>query len=532
MKKLLAVILSIMMIFASASVAFAAGEKSEANLPLIYLGGQGNSTVYNSEGKPIKNAKTIDRGAYIKENAGPVIEELMAALVTGDYTNYVQSIVDACKPIYEEQNLTPDGEPQEGQHILWNYATSPVVENSAFGIPAYNFYYDSRLSPMDVADQLDVYIERVLDATGAEKVNITGRCMGANFVMAYVAKSYNGDYNHPFRVQNIVHNTSATDGYIAIGALLSGSIDLSADTLSRFATSYIEGSTMIEDPAVEMLVLSIVSILNYAQVMGWGVDVVESIYANVADSLIPELARISIYGTNASYWSMIGSEYFRKAVNYVFNTPELKEEFAGLISKIESYYELIGEIDETTGNSKYVDLLLELDAQSINSCVLAKYGQPSFPLFKGCEITGDSRGTVTELSFGATATDVHSTFSKKYLDAAEKNGTAKYISPDKTVDASTCLFPDQTWFATNIDHGTFPQQQNELMIQFFESNGSLTVWDTQDTLPQYTEFSTGRLIGFEGNSYESSFTTNPFAALFRIIISLLKIFMGIVSERV
>ena len=28
----------------------------------------------------------------------------------------------------------------------------------------------------------------------------------------------------------------------------------------------------------------------------------------------------------------------------------------------------------------------------------------------------------------------------------------KYISPDKTVDASTCLFPEKTWFFKDILH--------------------------------------------------------------------------------
>ncbi len=528
MKKIMAVIMVVAMLLPFGSVAFAA-ETNEGDLPLIYLSGQHNSTVYNSEGQPIKDAKAIDRGAYIKECAGPVLEKLGEALLTGNYTPYVDAIVDACVPIYEEQILTPDGVVQEGQHILWDCETAKIEKRSTYGIPAYNFYYDSRLSPLDVADQLDIYVERVLEATGAKKVNISGRCMGANFVMAYVAKSYRGDYDHPFRVQNIVHNTSAVDGYIAIGALLSGSIDLSADAIDRFATYYLEGGELIDDPAIEMLAMSLVSILNYAEVLGWGTEVIEEIYANVADQLIPRLALISNYGRNPCYWAMVGSDYLEKAVDFVFNTPELKEEYAGLISKIEEYYELIGAINEETGNNRYVDLLIELDEQSINSCVLAKYGEVTFPLFEGSEITGDARGTVTELSYGATATRVDERFSDEYLAQAEQKGTLRYISPDRTVDASTCLFPDQTWFAANIAHGDFPQQQNELMQAFFRSNGELTVWDTADYMPQYTEYSTGKLLPAEDNIFNSSWDSNPFVHLIRIITSLLKIITSLLE---
>lgn len=529
MKKGLAILLSVLMLMATVSVSFVSAVENEGDLPLIYLSGQHNSVVYNSNGQPIKDAKALDRGAYIKEHAAPVLEKLLDALITGNYTEYVDSIIEACEPIYEEQILTKDGELQEGQHILWDYATVPVEELNIFGIPAYNFYYDSRLSPLDVADQLDAYIERVLFHTGAEKINITGRCMGANFVMAYVTKSYNGDYDHPFRVQNIVHNTSAVDGYIAIGALLSGSIKLTPDAIDRFATIYLEDGNLIEDPAIELLVTSLVSLMNYAEILGWGTDVVEDIYAEVADQLIPRLARISIYGRNPCYWAMVGSDYFEKAINFVFATPELKKEFAGLIAKLEEYYDLIGKINPETGNNVYEDLLLELDEQSINSCVLAKYGEVTFPLFDGSEITGDARGTVTELSYGATATTVNKTFTAEYLAEAEIKGTEKYISPDLTVDASTCLFPDQTWFAANIKHADFPQQQNELMQQFFESNGSLTVWDENVLLPQYTEYSTGKLLPFEGSIFDSGWTEHPLASLIRFITALLILFTRILN---
>ena len=30
----------------------------------------------------------------------------------------------------------------------------------------------------------------------------------------------------------------------------------------------------------------------------------------------------------------------------------------------------------------------------------------------------------------------------------------KYISPDKTIDASTCFFAEKTWFIKNLQHGS------------------------------------------------------------------------------
>lgn len=538
MKKLLCILMSVLLAFSLTAVSVNAVSEeavsNEAELPLIYLPGRDNVTFFKADGTPVKNPKAIDRGNYIKEHAEPVIKELAAAMVTGDYTSYVQSIVDACKPLYEEQICTPDGNIQEGQYINWDYRTAPIVKQNTFGIPAYNFFYDWRVSPLEIADELDHYIERVLAETGKEKINISARCIGANFMMAYIAKSYRGDYDHPFRVQNIIHNTSAVDGYIAFGALLSGSIDLSADAIDRFVTYFLEDGSLIDDPATIMFAISLVSLMNQAEALDLGANIVEAVYANVANSLIPELARCSTYGRVPAYWSMVGDKYFEKAVDYVFNTKELKTEYAGFIEKIEEYHALIGAVNPATGNKMYEDLLLELDSQSINSCVLAKYGQVSFPLFEGCEITGDSRATVTELSFGAMATDVGSRFDNRYLEKAERLGIDKYISPCKTVDASTCLFPDSTWFTTNLEHGTFPQQQNELMQQFFAANGELTVWD-EGVLDQYTEFSTGTLLPVQKEAQTESLWTDDILTLIKRFFTslgelIMKFFSGLFQK--
>ena len=309
MKKIVSILLSVLVIFSALSVGMIAVAEetvtTEADLPLIYIPGRDNVTFYKADGTPVKNPKAIDRGDYIKEQAEPVIQELALAMATGDYTDYVKSVVDACAPLYEEQICTPDGNVPEGPYINWDYKTVPIVEDSRFGIPAYNFFYDWRVSPLEVADELDLYIERVLAETGAEKINISARCLGANFMMAYIAKSYRGDYDHPFRVQNIIHNTSAVDGYITLGALMSGSIELSADAIDRFAAYFLEEGTLIDDPVIIMFAMTLISIMNHGKVLGLGADFIEDIYANVADTLIPELARCSTYGRVPAYWRQI-----------------------------------------------------------------------------------------------------------------------------------------------------------------------------------------------------------------------------------
>ncbi|MBQ8503379.1 MAG: hypothetical protein IJ491_03775 [Clostridia bacterium] len=514
MKKILSIILCLAMLMSFAVPAFAA---DESGLPVIYLAGKGNEAIYKADGTLAKNPGTIDRGGYIKEAAGPVLEELGKALISGDYTAYVDSLVDATAAIYEDIDLDSDGNASNGTHIKWNSKTVVIDKDAKI----FYFKYDWRLSPLEVADQLDVYVERVLAATGAKGVNIHCRCLGANMAMAYVAKSYNGDYGHDFRVKNIMLDTAGVAGYITLGSLLSGSIELQPDTVDRFVSDFLDGGALIEDPALAMFAYSLVSLLNYAEVLDLGVDFVQGIIDKISDQLISPLA-LCCYGGYPSYWSMVSEKFYDKAINKVFNTPELKEEYKVFIEKTDAYHALLGDTNEETGRPLYEDLLLNLKADGLGIAVVAKYGAPCVPLFADSELTGDVRGTVTELSLGATGTEIGKTFSEDYLKEAEEKGTAKYISPDKTVDASTALFPDTTWFIKNIDHDQFPDFFGTIFNEFCKSDGQMTVFDNEK-YPQYFDYVDGKVIIDEGEEEDFAWSDDPIRLLFRLLTGLISL---------
>ena len=339
--------------------------------------------------------------------------------------------------------------------------------------------------------------------------------------MIYVAKSYNGDYGHEFRVKNIMLDTGGLAGYITLGSLLSGSIEFNPDTIDRFVTDFLDGGNLIEDPAIAMFAYSLVSLFNYAEVLDFGVDFIQGIIDKISDELISPLA-LCCYGGYPSYWSMVSDKFYDKAINKVFNTPELKEEYKVFIEKTDAYHALLGDINEETGRPLYEELLLNLKADGVGVAVVAKYGAPSVPLFADSEITGDVRGTVTEISFGATGTEIGKTFSEDYIKAAEEKGTAKYISPDKTVDASTALFPDTTWFIKNIAHDQFPAFFNTLFDEFCRNDGKMTVFDNEK-YPQYFDYVNGTVIIDEGEAEDFSWTDDPIKLLFRFITGLISL---------
>ena len=52
------------------------------------------------------------------------------------------------------------------------------------------------------------------------------------------------------------------------------------------------------------------------------------------------------------------------------------------------------------------------------------------------------------------------------------------------IDASTCLFPEKTWFVKNIIHKTFPKAINRLIDAIVNNGSDFTVFSDPE-LPQY-----------------------------------------------
>ncbi len=525
MKKVISILLVAVMLMST--MAFAVSAANEAAIPVIYICGKNNIGYYNTvEKRPTKDPGSIDRLGTIKEAILPVVEELAGAMITDNYDKYVDSLVESIAPIYEEIVLTKDGTAPatsipynsldaNGNPVLkQNYnavSTGPRGEDFR-PLKVHNFLYDWRLSCLEIAAELDKYIEAVCAKTGSSKVNIFGRCLGANVALAYVYETIDEE-NHPFRVKNLFLETPSNAGLISVGSLLSGSIVCEEDRVDQFMSYYVGTDGITKDEITDEFLAALVSVLNHATLLGMSADLVEDIINRIKDDLLPRLA-LACYGAYPSYWNMVGDEFYDKAVAQIFNTPELKKDYAVFIAKTDAYHNALGRVDKATGLAGYEKVILDAkNAFDMNTAIHAKYGRMTAPLFEGSDITGDTRATATELSFGATATLIDEKFSDEYIAEAKANGTDKYISADKTVDASTCLLPETTWFTKYLNHDAFIYEYHALAKRFFDSDGTITV--STDELSQFMDYKDGKLVqntepakGEDDNS--ASVEKNPF----------------------
>ncbi len=540
MKKIIALVLTLIMLSSFALPLTAVAATNEKNLPVIYIVGKQNTPVYKTDENgnwlldesgnriqvdDVNKPMGMTREEYILTQVEPVVKQLIPAVLTGDYTDYIQSLVDAFAPVYKEAILDKNGTDSDGR-IDWDYSVQQPAKGAG-GLNYYYFKYDWRYSPYETADELHQFVEYVCNKERVEKVNIHARCYGSNVAMAYIAKSEAGMYDTPFRMNNLCLNTTPLDGYIAVGALMSGSIKLDADIIDRYITLYLNGDDIFDDPLMESFAMILISFMNQIEVLGWGMDQIQAIYDEIAEEVVPALALVS-YGTFPSYWSMIGDKYFDKAKKTVFGTVEPEGEWATLIEKIDLYHNLIGEIEEETGKPLYWSLLKRCEEKyGMKTAIFAKYGFLSFPVFEGSEITGDARGTVTELSLGAVGTVVTETFTENELKELEAlaDYDAKYLSPDNKVYAGTCLFPETTWFSKNLYH-TDLHQIDPIATAFFTSDGALTVND--ERFPQFHEYDNGKFVAVEEEDEKNDmWTTSPFAVFIKFFTTLFNIITAI-----
>ena len=476
-KKIIALILAVITVFGVTSVAVCAA--ADKTVPVLYITGYG-SELY-SDADSFKSEKIyptgVDVGATIKEALVPCLAELAAGAFSGDYDKYCDTVYDVVAPMFDKIRLAPDGTAKDGSGRNATGFSNPLKLFNYLGFDHY-FFYDWRLSPYTVIENategnsLDDAIDFLLSKNaGTSKVNLIGRCYGANVLSTYLA--IKGD-----EVLEKVNKASffipSTEGIGLIGAFFSGRIDINAEYLDDYVTELMKYMDLIEDSTVKNFIDMMLAVFEQASLLNLGTEKLQELLDNIRDNLIPRLVRAT-YGSFPSFWAMVPDEYFADAVEFVYNTDELKAEYAGTIELITRYNE------EVQKNSRANITALSED---IDICVIAKYNLPSAPLFGKSNPTGDAIAETKLASFGATCADYGTTLSEEYIANMSEEAKA-YLSPDLKIDASTCILPDKTWFIKNSYHDHFTDIYHDLIRAFF--NGDNVTVTTNEEYPQFLD---------------------------------------------
>jgi pimeloyl-ACP methyl ester carboxylesterase len=464
LKKVLSIALAVIMIFSMLVPAFATYEE----YPTIYVTGAQTNNIYSAEGELISDFD-IDLGALVGDDGKKLLTNLVLGMLSDNYQEFADDIHKIIVDAYGNSALDKNGDASNGSHPEKHSSTVAVDEKySNYGMWDYRFWYDWRISPLVTGEELEAYIDRVLAATGKDKVNIVGRCYGANVIAAYVALNKEHAEKH---VADIGYFAPSVEGIDFMTALYTGEIFIDPEALENFANWFIDNKDLIEDEALVSLISALLELFEQAEVLGFTTDKLTLLLDRVKVYVLPAVLRDS-FASWPSYWAMVTPGNLEKAIDFIF--ADCKDEYAGFIAKVRDY--------EATVQAPHEATVLEMMDKGVRYNIFAKYNFPEYPLYEGSAIQSDGDTPIPRQTFGATAANYGEVLSEDYI-ASISEENLKYLSPDHKIDASTGLLPENTWYIKNLHHNYWEAIHN---ISLIIMNNDYNV-SNQDVYPQFMD---------------------------------------------
>lgn len=420
-KRILALVLSAVMIITVSMPAFAVIDESKI-CPEIHVPGFNASTIYADKNDPASAVGLPGKEAVIQILKDEIAPAFAVYAIDKNAEKLGGLISDVINTFAEGWFNNPDGAAKDNSGANFVYPAEKSIKYNSNLI----FGYDWRGDPVESAAQLNDFINYVLDCSGKDKVALTSHSMGSIVVLTYIS-IYGSD-----KVMGIVFDSPAIYGLETVGELFSRRTDFDAQGIAAILKMLI-GTTEYEE-----LLSSIVDIFSMAGINGSISDYLDGAYDRVG-SVVFSKSLLPLFGCWPSVWSMIPDEYIEDVMADVFANEFSDEAYAGLKAKIENYN------NKVRANKKQT--LLDFDAVG-RVAVISRYGYNTIPMTNSWTTLSDAVIDTKNSSFGATTAKIGEYFSVEELSGKDM----KYISPDKTIDASTCLFPDKTWFIKNAYH--------------------------------------------------------------------------------
>lgn len=483
--KVISVVLAVVMLLSVTVPAYATVNMYDvrSKIPVILISGDGN-TIYDKDGNELSKLSKLFTNNGTDEGEGIEKEELYSSVANvllpffvdgvafDNWEPYFENLQKEVSELFGDIILDENGEASNGSDIApWCYeqnqyhmTTDCKGSKGYYDVFDYQFWYDWRLDPIEIADKFNEYIKGVKQATGAEKVSILCRCLGTNVIMAYIEK-YGFDDIYGIGM----------DGTVCMGAeplseSLSGNFKIDGNAINRVLADVNSMGTF----NINSFVLATINLAESSGALDAVVGVAkELLYEKLVKGVTSALTLAAV--SYPCYWACVSAENFDTAIEYVFGDEGSKkrETYAGLIEKITTYNEKV---------KKHIpEIMKSMSENGVKVGLIAKYGFQIVPICESRNKIADSFVSVESASFGATAGTVYETLSDKYISQQTEKGLAKYISPDKQVDASTCIYPDYTWFIKGVKHSEWTDAENKLLMSVITADRQLTVDDFEET---------------------------------------------------
>ncbi len=483
-KKIVSVILAITL----AVVAFVMPVSAAKVYPLVIVDGIFSTPLY-------KNVGTVDEASvFATDDAAleEMIKEILGSFIGGcinygvakkDYNAFADKFYPVVNKYIEPIGYNTDGTAKDATVGIKQNAKpmSEYTEEEKAGLSVfaaayakdfgeenvYNFSYDWRESPIDSAAQLAAYIETVKDDLGVKKVNVVGYSMGANVVLAYLAANGAKDIN------NLVFVAPAWQGTSLAGNVAKNNIEFDMFTVENYLVQLANVSATTH---ITAFIISYIATYDGLSKEYFG-DINKAVAGILprlyTDTVVPYIAGMP------GFWSLIPAEDYEAGKDFLFGDAI----DAALEAKIDAYYDI-----QTNAKSIIEDAMDD----GMNFGIVVGYNCQMIPISDEYE-QSDTIIDVKYASGGATCS--------KYLQAFDdwtniysqkvKCGH-NHVSWDYKIDASTCMFPEQTWFYKNLQHSAYNVDEGttDVIVWLLSAEDQMTVNSDKENYPQFSLYNT------------------------------------------
>lgn len=535
-KKTIGVLLVISMLLSLCIPAFASEEEIT---PVIVIGGMNSFDLVDTATGESVFAPSMDD---ILAAVGDVALPLIGSIFTNDWSILADGSLERIGEVFAAVACDENGEPtsdlympsfdlamsnyldqiyfEEGEaqseDSLYFYSTKQqaVVRGVASEIGwdnTYYFCYDWRLSPVDLASDLEAMIEQVKLTHDCDKVSVIAVSMGGDVLTTYLDQySYDS-------LDNIVYAGATMNGVDVVGELYSGDVEITFSEVIEFVGALIDVdlvSTLLEG-VTELANTSILGFDSFeTNFNDYFSNVIDEIQVDVFEDIFMDTF-CAMYGM----WAMMPSDYYEAAKEYMSSFGVLSDEF---FEKTDEYYQAQLSLE---------DNLIAAQAAGVDVYTVASYSSMAYPVTSGSDSVTDGLVDTDISSWYCTVANYGETLADLEYESCTNcsDPTHNHISTDNIIDASTALFPEATWVISGMVHVDYEigTATNDLIVWLATSEESVDIY-TNENYPQFVEYDseTGSFssltygVIIPGETQEESFL-DVFLGYFNALIQIL-----------
>jgi len=480
LKKVIAVVVSLVMAFSAALSVSAAG--AEAVTPLVLVSGMGYRALVKDRGTP-GETNAWPPAVNAEELILPAATLIFSVAAGGGWNAAGDSLIPAAYKILEpaacdengdsKYNVTPKLYPESAAHypdlLQAQSSEGGFIHSACDKLGADNVYffnYDWRISPLVNAAYLNDYIANVLEEKNCAKVDLAAFSMGGIVTLTYFER-----YGYQ-AVNSCLMLCSTYAGTLIAGEAMAQNIQIDTQDLFRFPVQ--NYSTASTQPLMKALfgILRLVGIAD--ALVRFANNGIGALLGRVDQELMKE-----VLVTMPGIWAVVRADVY-------------EQEKERLLDPVKNA-KLIERIDYVQYNvhRQRKQLIQGAVDSGIKVFFAANYNLAPAPIYKGPDPHSDSLIETVCASGGANCAPLGERLPDGY-EQINALGGKNHLSADGIIDASTCDFPDRTWFFKNVGHVDCPyaSQYNDFMLWLMEQEAQPTVF-SDAAHPQFMESADG-----------------------------------------